>query len=123
MFEFDLFAFSYYLLYLETKSVTYMDQLYIKILSFYGPLSRSIIGVLDPIEVEIFDRIMPDKETFVKQKVESYRNGIRNHKKDVRTIGKYAFTSFYISPLIMNAELLKNRPGFKMRRYSISCLI
>jgi hypothetical protein len=84
-----------------------MDQLYIKILSFYGPLSRSIIGVLDPIEVEIFDRIMPDKETFVKQKVESYRNGIRNHKKDVRTIGKYAFTSFYISPLIMNADVVK----------------
>ena len=89
-FEFNLFAFSQYLLYLKELNSSKHFEFQNIVISFYSKLVNEI-GKQDPF----FHRVITDIDSYVKDKIESYQFEIKSIKSNSSHSVKYIFASFY----------------------------
>ena len=98
-FEFDLFAFSYYLLYLKKTRPSFEQILHSIVVKFYSALVIDI-AKLDPVVQSSFMFLIKDKPHYINDKIVAYQQEILNTQNNPRYLSKYIFASFYMYQLM-----------------------
>lgn len=94
-FEFDLFAFSYYLLYLKNSDQNLEQRLLSIVVDFYAHLVKDI-SKGDPF----FMSLVKDTQQYIKDKIKVFQQEIDNINNDHSYVSKYIFASFHMYQLM-----------------------
>jgi len=98
-FEFDLFAFAYYLLYVKQIDLSKHAELYDKVISFYSYIAYELVKH-NPDEIYLKIILTRDKYSFVIEKIQAYQFEIKEIKTNIHHFAKYLFASFYMYPMM-----------------------
>lgn len=98
IFEFELFAFSYYLLYVENNHLNKYADFYDDVINFYSNVALWIVN-RDPSEIYLKIVLSKDKFSFLIEKIQAFQHEIRNLKLNDGYYSKYTFLSFYMYSL------------------------
>lgn len=94
-FEFDLFAFSYYLLYLKNSDKTLEQKLLSIVVDFYAHIVKDI-SKRDPF----FTSLVKDTQQYIKDKIKAYQQEIDDINTNHGYASKYIFASFHMYQLM-----------------------
>lgn len=98
-FEFDLFAFAYYLLYLKNIKPSFEQILHSMVINFYSALLNDI-AKNDPVLQSALVFLIKDKKQYVEDKLVAFQEEISHIKNNPRYLSKYIFSSFYMYQLM-----------------------
>lgn len=103
-FEFDLFSFAYYLLYVKQIDLSKHAELYDKVISFYSNIAYELVKH-NPDEIYLKIILTRDKYSFVIEKIQAYQFEIKEIKNNIHHFAKYLFASFYMYQMMEAKEI------------------